>query len=164
MEKTQAIIDGYQRRKEEREQHERLAAWRSPNALSLQPQIKAAAPRPAPVEWPPVGADALPAATASTRQAAAEAAAAAAAAWAATAAGREAMAEAAAERAASQPAGQHTAGAEEWEWAAAAWHTAHQALEAARQACQDAISVRESEAAVQAAHALKAQQQGWRNS
>ena len=39
MEKTQAIIDGYQRRKEEREQHERLAAWRSPNALSLQPQI-----------------------------------------------------------------------------------------------------------------------------
>jgi hypothetical protein len=72
------------------------------------------------------------------------------------------MTEAAAERTASQPAGQHTAGAEEWEWAAAAWHAAHQALEAARQACPDAPAVREAEAAVQAARALMAQRQGWR--
>ena len=130
---------------------------------SAQPPKKAAGPRPAPVEWPPVSADAVPA-TLSTRQAAAEAAAAAAAAWAATAAVREAAAEAAAERAASQPAGQHTAAAEEWEWAAAAWHAAHQALEAARQACPGASVVREAEAAVQAARALKAQRQGWRSS
>ena len=76
----------------------------------------------------------------------------------------DAKAEAAAERTASQPAGQHTAGAEEWEWAAAAWHAAHQALEAARQACPDAPVVLEADAAVQAARALKAQRQGWRAS
>jgi hypothetical protein len=161
MEEMQAIVDECQLRKKEREQQERLAAQRGPAAPSFQPQKKAAAPRPAPVEWAPVGADAVPAAAACTRQAAAEASAAAAGAWAATAAGREAAAEAAAERAASQPAGQHTAGAEEWEWAAAAWHAAHHALEAARQACPDAPAVREAEASVQAARALKAQRRGW---
>jgi hypothetical protein len=35
MEKTQASIDGCQRRKEERERQERLAARRGPNALSF---------------------------------------------------------------------------------------------------------------------------------
>ena len=148
--------------RKERERQQRLAAQRS-TAPHAQPQKKAAAPRPAPVEWPAVAADAMPGMTCS-RQAAAAASAAAAAAWAATAAGREAAAEAAAERAASQPAGKHTAGAEEWEWAAAAWHAAHQALDAARQACPDAPVVLEADAAVQAAHALKAQRQVWRGS
>jgi hypothetical protein len=143
---------------------EGLAAQQGPAAPSSQPQIKAAAPRPAPIEWPPVRGHAVPAATAITRQAAAEASAAAAAAWAGTAAGREAMAETAVERAASQPAGQHTAGAEELEWAAAAWHAAHQALEAARQACPDAPAIREAVAAVQAARALKAQRRSLRGS
>ena len=156
MEANQAELERLQLDRKESER--RLAAQHSP-----QPQKKAASARPTPVEWPPVAADAVPA-TARTRQAAAEASAAAAAAWAATAAGREAMAEAAAERAASQPAGQHTAGAEEWEWAAAAWHAAHQALEAARQACPDAPAVREAETAVQAASTLKAQRRGWRGS
>ena len=68
------------------------------------------------------------------------------------------------ERPASQPAGQHIAAAEEWEWAAAAWHAAHQALDAARQACPDAPFVLEADAAVQAARALKAQRQRWRGS
>jgi hypothetical protein len=63
---------------------------------SAQPPKKAAGPRPAPVEWPPVAeAGAVPG-MASSRQAAAEASAAAAIEWAAIAAGREAKAEAAA--------------------------------------------------------------------
>jgi hypothetical protein len=160
MKDSQAKLDKLLMKK----RREGLAAQQGSAAPSSQPQIKAAAPRPAPMESPPVGADAMPAATAITFQAAAEASAAAAAAWAGTAAAREAMAEAAVERAASQPEGHHTAGAEEWEWAAAAWHAAYQALEAARQACPDAAAVREAEAAVQAARALKAQRQGWRGS
>ena len=67
------------------------------------------------------------------RLCAAEATAATATAWATTAAVREAAE--AAERASNLPAALHTAGAEEHEWAAAAWQAACAALEAARQAC-----------------------------
>jgi hypothetical protein len=75
-------------------------------------------------------------------------------AWATKAAAHEAAAGAAKERASSLPATQHTAGAEEWEWAAAAWQAAYAALEAARQACPDAPAVRQAEVAVDAAAAL----------
>ncbi|KAL4419774.1 hypothetical protein ABPG75_006872 [Micractinium tetrahymenae] len=126
------------------------------------PQVPAPGPRPAPLVWPPPAPD-TPPATASTRMAAAEASATAAAAWARTAAAREAAAEAAAERTDSQPAAQHTGDAEAWEWAAAAWHAAHDALEAARQASPDCPAVHDAEAAVQAARALKAQRQAWRD-
>jgi hypothetical protein len=163
---VQAWIDQTLLERKEMEQQEQLKVQQGAAVPRAKPpkKKKAAGPRPAPVEWPPVAeAGAVPG-MACPRQAAAEASAAAAAAWAATAAGREAVAQAAAERAAGQPAGQHTAGAEEWERAAAAWHAAHQALDAARQACPDAPVVLEADAAVQAARALKAQRQGWRGS
>eukprot|EP00887_Chlorella_sp_A99_P008098 scaffold12.g8098.t1 len=128
-----------------------------------QPRAPVPAPRPSLLVWPPAAADAAPAA-ASSRMAAAEASAAAAAAWARTTAAREAAAEAATAGTDRQPAVQHTGDAEAWEWAAAAWHAAHAALEAARQACPDAPAVRESEAAVEAARALKAQRRAWRDS
>ena len=125
-------------------------------------QRRAPGPRPAPLVWPKVeGASGAPT-TADARQAAAECSAAAAQAWARTASGREAATEAAAERAASTPAAQHTAAAEEWEWAAAAWHAAHEALEAAQQACPDSPAVREAETAVAAARALSAQRRALR--
>lgn len=115
-----------------------------------QPRGPAPSRRPAPLVWQPASGDAAPA---DARLGATESLAAAAAAWALTA-----------ELAASMPAAQHTAAAEEWEWAAAAWHSAHEALEAARQACPESPAVREAEAAVAAARALTAQRRAWRNS
>lgn len=122
------------------------------------PPLPPFAQRPALPVWEPAATEEMPAA-ASARRRAAVAAAAAATAWATTAAAREAAARAAAEHAASLPRALHTAGAEEWEWAVAA----HEALEAARQACPDAPEVQQAEAAVQAAAALSVAQQGWRS-
>jgi hypothetical protein len=78
MEEIQAWIDNDRRENKEREQRERLAEQQGSATPSSQPPKKAAAPRPAPVEWPPVAeAGAVPG-MASSRQAAAEASAAAA--------------------------------------------------------------------------------------
>ena len=146
-----------------REKAEREARKAQQGTASTAPQQKQAAARarPPPHVWEPASGQVAPA-SATARLHAAEASAAAATAWAATAAAREAAAAAAAERAASLPAAQQTAGAEEWEWAAAAWQAAYAALESARQACPDAPAVREAEAAVEAAAALKRAQQDWR--
>ena len=95
-----------------------------------------------------------------SRLRAAEVSAAAAKAWAATAAAYDAAAAAVSDHASSLPAMQHTAGAEERQGAAAAWQAAYATLELARQACPDAPSVREAEAAVAVAAALGGVQQG----
>ena len=145
------------------EEAERRAAQQrkaAPAPLPQQQPARAPAQRPAPPVWDSATAQASPTA-AMSRLRAAEASAAAAKAWATTAAAHEAAAAAATERASSLPAAQHTAGAEEWEWAAAAWQAAYAALEAARQACPDAPAVRQAEAAVAAAAALRGMQQGW---
>lgn len=159
----------YQRDIEQIERdHPWIKDWPSAPARSEEPAPRPCAPlptpgpRPAPPNWLPAADDEAPV-DAATRLAGAKASAAAAIEWARTAAGREAAAEAAAERMDSTPAAQRAGMAEEWEWAAAAWHASHQALEAARQACPDAPAVREAEAAVQAAHALSAQRQAWRD-
>jgi hypothetical protein len=73
--------------------------------------------------WDPATAQASPTA-AMSRMRAAEASAAAATAWATKAAAHDAAAAGAKERTSSLPATLHTAGAEEWEWAAAAWQAA----------------------------------------
>ncbi len=155
-----------ERRRAAREKEQRGKASPRPKPAagpSSPPPPPAPTPRPAPLVWPSASDGAAPA-MANARMAAAEASAAAAAAWARTAAAREAAAEAAAESSDGQPAAQHTGGAEGWEWAAAAWHAAYQALDTARQACPDSPAVRDAEAAVNTARALKAQRQALRNS
>jgi hypothetical protein len=144
---------------ERRAAQQRMAA--SAPAPPQQQPARAPAQRPALPGWDSATAQASPTA-AMSRLRAAEASAAAATAWATTAAAHEAAAGAATERASSLPAAQHNAGAEEWEWAAAAWQAAYAALGAARQACPDAPAVRQAEAAVAAAAALRGLQRGWR--
>ena len=148
-----------ERRRDEEEAQQRAAQQRKATPAPPHQPVQAPAPRPGPSVWDPATAQASPTA-AMSRLRAAEASAAAATAWATKAAAHEAAAAAAKERGSSLPATQHTAGAEEWEWAAAAWQAAYRALEAARQACSDAPAVRQAEAAVAAAAALRALQRG----
>jgi hypothetical protein len=153
------IEEALQRKLEEAER--RAAQQGKATPAPPPPQLtRAPAQRPAPPVWDSATAQASPTA-AMSRLRAAEASAAAATAWATTAAAHESAARAATERASSLPAAQHTAGAEEWEWVAAAWQAAYAALGAARQACPDAPAVRQAEAAVAAAAALRGMQQGW---